>query len=52
MPKRPEKDANSEVTAALAKMTGMRAPKDGELIGDPKLRAKLERLKKADRARR
>lgn len=51
MPKRPEKDANSETTAALARMTGTKPPKDGELLGDPKLRAELARLKRADAKR-
>jgi hypothetical protein len=50
--RRKPRDANTEITAALARMTGTKPPKNGELLGDPKLRAELERLKAADRARK
>lgn len=51
MPTR-DRDANTQVTAALAKRTGTKAPKRGGLLGDPELRAELERLKERKEAER
>jgi hypothetical protein len=49
--RRRQRDTNTEITAALTRMTCTKPPKDGELLGDPALRKELERLKAEYRKR-